>query len=262
MFKSVKKELLLCALCVKYRTMMRMENPIAYVFITLGTFLNLAISIIFFQALYTQVSSIGGWNINQVIVLLGVYNFLGTFAWATYIRGNARVYDHVIDGFFDIFLSKPINIQNFFIYYWNNVYDIISLSVTVAMICYGLHAEDMLSQLPYLFGLMMVSVVLHYSVSSMITALNFWQPSWTYRALFQRLYQLAEYPRTIYTQGVQLLLMITIPTIVMVSVPVEIVFGQLSWHWIVYLIGITIVFTGLSRIAWYKGLQAYSSAGG
>jgi len=260
---NLKKEIALFSISNKLRIMDRMEDAVAFIFISIGLLIRVAVTVIFFQAIYLQVNVIGGWNFDQVVVLMGTFFLIEGIGWATYIRGLNRLPHLIESGDLDSLIIKPINLRTFFIYKnIDLVFNTVQLVAGIGMILYVVFKNNMFLELPYFLFFILCGLIIHYSFTFILATINFFYliPQSTY--LQSEVFELGRFPITIYKGLAKLALSIIIPIAFIFSVPVEIMFGGLSLQILLSTLGITTLFYLISKYFWRAGLRRYESANG
>jgi ABC-2 type transport system permease protein len=260
---NFRKELNLLLASIRVEIMDRLTASWAFIFVMLGVVIRFAVTVIFFQALYTRVPLIGGWDFRQTLVLLGTYNIISIVSWATYVRGLGRLSRLIEYGDLDFFLLKPVNLKRFLSYrYIDALFSLPELAVGIGLVIYGSFGQAVWLNIPAYLFFLAVAFVLHFSVVLFFTTINFYrllhQDIW----LADELFKLGRYPIAIYRGGVKLLLSILVPVAFIYSFPTRILFGQVELVECLVPLGLAVAFYLLSHLFWTRGLDRYESARG
>ncbi|MBL7058736.1 ABC-2 family transporter protein [Patescibacteria group bacterium] len=259
----IKKHLNLIIQSIKIQTMDKLEVALAFTFITLGIILQFTITIIFFKAIYLRSATIGGWDVNQVYILLGTYFIIQYISWSTYIRGFNKISRFIENGELDLYLSKPVNLKFFLSYrYIDPIFIIPQITVAIGLLFYGVSQTNAdINILSYLF-ILACAFIIHFSLIVIISSINFFTIIRQVDHLHNTIFKLGQYPITIYKGFTRLVLSIIIPIAFIYSVPARAMVGDLSVKEILATIGITFIFYFISSLIWNLGLKRYESAHG
>ncbi|MFH1315592.1 MAG: ABC-2 family transporter protein [Candidatus Uhrbacteria bacterium] len=260
---NIRKNISLLCQSAKIEVMERMENAVAFSFVSIGTIVRIAVLIIFFEAIYLQVDEIGGWAIEQVYVLLETFFLIQGLAWASYTRGFNKIARYIENGDLDVYLSKPVNLQAFLSYrFIDLIFTTPQLLVGLGSVFYGMAKSDFLINLPLYFLAMICAIVIHYSVVLIISSSNFFVLNHQIIFLREELLNLGRYPVVIYKGLAQTVLTFVIPVAIIFSFPVRVFFGDVTLVEVFTVILMAIIFFLVSQLVWFQGLNRYESAKG
>lgn len=261
--KNFKKHCFLFWQYFKMRTMDEMEAGWAFVFIFCGVLVSVAVSFLFFKILFLQVSQIGGWNYYQVLVLLGTYQFVNTVSWITYARGYNMLSRMIEFGDLDMHVVRPINLRGMLIYHRAEALkQLPDILFSFGIIIYAiLKDSSQMNILAYLF-FVCLSIILHYSFVSLISSVNFFKIIKQTGYFAFQLNELGKFPITIYKGMTKIALSIMVPVLLVFSIPVQVLYNQLSWQYYLLTFAVVFGFYILSRVVWSAGLKRYESAQG
>ncbi len=257
------KNLKLMSSTAKLEMMDRLSEPFPFTFVLIGVLLRFAVVIIFFKAVYLQVDTLGGWEINQTYILLGTYFFIEAISWASYVRGLNHLPRYIEFGDLDIFMTKPINVKAFISYRKIDViFSIPQIATAIGIIIYGiLNSQQPINILFYLFVLL-CGIIIHFSITSIIYAISFYKIIRQSTYLHTELHELGQYPISIYKGAMKWILSIVVPIAVIYSFPAKAMYNDLALWEFLLVIFITIAFYLFSRVFWNSGIKRYESAKG
>lgn len=261
--KNFSKHRKVFVTALRMRFMDQMEAGWAYFFLIIGTLLQLTINFLFFKILYLQVDAIGGWDYYQALVLLGIFNLVNVISWSTYRRGFNKLRFDIEKGDLDMFLCKPVNLRPFWSYFKISFIETTPLFIlSVFLIIYGaIKSGSEINILMFLF-LFVIGLVIHYSLSSIFASINFFKLIEASNYLMSEVTDLGKFPITIYKGATKLILSILLPILIIFSIPVQALFGQLDYQWMIITIVVAMVFYFIGKFIWKKGLDNYKSAQG
>lgn len=116
-------------------------------------------------------------------------------------------------------------------------------------------------QIAMIFIIIPLGVTTRYSVGVLINTPVFWfERMKNIRQLEYTLFSSARYPRIVFPKALQHLLIFVIPTLLVASLPIEVVLGKASiWWFLVYFI-VSLAFLYIARTVFYFGVKQYNSA--
>lgn len=260
---SFRKHLVLATRAAKIEAMDRMEDYVAFIFISIGTLLRIAITVIFFQAIYGHVNTIGGWAVEEVYVLLGTWFFIDGISWMSYQRGFNRLSRFIERGDLDVLISKPINLKVFLSYRFADVvFTNPYLVVAVGMIVYGASLTSSPINIPLYLLFMVFAFIIHHSFMLMLGCVNFFYIIEAPTYMRQEIMKLGQYPVSIYKGVVKLILSFLIPLAFMFTFPARAFFGNVTLFETIQVFIVAVIFYLLSNAIWKYSLNHYESAQG
>jgi ABC-2 type transport system permease protein len=264
-FKKAKYYWLIFWKFRQLRLMAMMEYRTDFYFWGTVSVLWTLINFLGFGLIVNATGNIGGWDRNDMFVLLSTANILGAFLWS-FVYQNMRAYtEAVFSGDFSAFLTKPIDTQYLMSVKensYNNVFRlIISISALVWTLYQGHYHVTLFNSILYILFLI-CSIIFLYSIWFMIATISFW---------VERLDNINEIlpasdriwyvPRSVYTGVALVLFNILLPLSLMTSIPAEIILGRAVYSWTLYFFFFTICVFLLSRWFFHVSIKKYSSVG-
>ena len=247
----------------KIEIMDRSENILAFSFVALGALINITVTVVFFQAIYMQTSTLGGWEIHEVYLLLGTFFLINNIAWSSYVRGFNHLPKFVENGNLDVLLTKPVNLRTYLGYrYIDIIFGNPQLIAALGLIYYGISQSSMPINIPMYLILLLFAIVIHFSVTSMFYTINFFYILPQSTLLYGQVFKLGRNPITVYKGFFKIFLSIIIPIGFIFSVPAKTMFGNLSLSELLGSIALVVIFYTISRLFWKYGLNNYQSAQG
>ncbi|MBR5662810.1 MAG: ABC-2 family transporter protein [Bacilli bacterium] len=216
-------------------------------------------------ALFDKFNNIKGFNLYEIFICFGVIHFGYAFC-ETFFRGIDRFEDHIIKGSLDRFLVRPKNIllqilvsEVDFVKVFKAlqaliiiVIGIVKLNINLDILKIVTLANMLISSVLIFLGIFIFTASYCFITVDGLEVKNLFTDGGKY---------LAEYPISIYKKGVFIFFTFVIP------------YGFINYYPLLYLIGrtnnilyaisplVTILFTGLSVVVFYKGLKRYTSTG-
>ncbi len=234
-------------------------------FLAVGTnALWFLIAIIFFGAIYLQSPSIGGWSMDETLMLLSVSEIVHLLYKGLLGKGVSRIPDLVRTGRLDHLLLKPVDSQFLVSFYRVDYYSLISLIFPLALffrslerLTISLTVGQIFAALALIFG----SVFILYSVSLFIVSLSFWLTQvYALHALFQEVFSLSNYPESIYSGLLRIAFTFVFPIVIIANYPASFILHKhIGVLWLPVLFAVC-VWGLLARRLWFYGLRHYSGA--
>ena len=149
----------------KIEIMSMMEDKISFLVFAFGIFVRIAVTLIFFQALYLQVDLLAGWSLGQVYILLGTYYLIEIIAAATYLRGYHQLPDMIDNHKLDGFIVKPLNLKKFFIFHRVDfIFTIPQFIMAIGLIIYGYLQAGSSINIIYYIIMVFIGLIIHFSI--------------------------------------------------------------------------------------------------
>lgn len=235
-----------------------------FIVLSVAILMQSFITVAFFGVLYGSITSINGWTYHEVLFLLSTYMIIMNITHALFNRNFSRTSEYVREGKLDLLLTKPVDAQFSMTTRYIGIADLFNMIPSCILLGYALgHLDVAISPftiLVYLAGLL-IGCTIVYGIWFAISILSFWltqvdeiQELWEGISFFM------QYPRSIFTGIVRLLLTFVIPILTIAAFPSEWFLGRLSGWWIVLMAMIALTLVVGTRKLWMLGLRRYSSA--
>lgn len=258
--KNIRIFLLLCELNLKKLFVYRASFFISLVLMSIWVLAyGTLIEVIFYHT-----KTLAGWNKGQVFIVMSFYYFIQNISEIFFKDNFEHFGETVRRGELDFKLLKPVSTR-LLASFWEIRFDhAASIIPTILLFIHGLNNLPTVLSLPHLglgVAMMSISLILYFSILSMIATLTFWiERNDTFNVLIFNISQLSRYPRPIYTAIVGKILTFGLPLALIASIPAEIALSISTPFLVYYFVGITLVFYVASRIMWNVGLRNYTSA--
>jgi viologen exporter family transport system permease protein len=232
---------------------------------TLLRFVNLfvwvAIDLIFFNAVFSNVNNLAGWSYWDAVLLVFSLSLFWDIFWRGTSGGIVNIPDKILNGDIHRFLLKPLNplfhvaisevgiLENSFntpillIYYVSNN----GLPFTIGQI------------LTY-FLMMFLGVGIFTWILILIMSLSFWATNVGYlESIYWELQNIARYPKDIFSGFLGNLFMFILPVFFIASIPVDILRKGVNPDHIGLAILLNLVLGIAANAVWNAGLRAFKS---
>ena len=231
---------------------------IVEMFLVIGT--SIAAVLVMFQ----HTTTMNGWTLPQMIVLLGVYYMIQGGVNLVFSPSFERLMEHVRAGTLDFHLLKPVNVQFLVSTRHLRVVRAADLALGLAVVIFGLvqvgeeigvgHA--LLFVLSLLFGIMLV-----YSLLLGLVTLAFWFVRVeNLLAIFWAFTEAGRFPVDVYPLWLRVSLSTIVPIGIAVTAPANVIAGRMDWIAVAALGAGTVLAVGLASALWRWGLKSYTGA--
>jgi len=257
MLTEVKNQVKISLLSVKYAIMREMLNKTTFITNVLFMILNNASMIVQWVVLFSLKENVGGYTFNQVMLLWGIS--ASTYGFSHFFFANSYKLPELINnGKLDSYLVQPKNV----------LLSVITTDVKTSALGDLIYGYIMV----FIFGLSPLNLILFTlftiiggitltCISIILSSLSFWFSKTDIVADTgnRLMVSFANYPDGIFKGIVKILFYTLIPVGFVNHIPVKILSEfNLGLFWLV--IAVTIMFTILAFIIFYKGLKKYSSS--
>ncbi|MCL4397759.1 ABC-2 family transporter protein [Patescibacteria group bacterium] len=225
---------------------------------------ELTINATFFNIIFLHTSAIGGWNIYQVLILLGFMELtlgLGGVTFYPMMYGFGRM---IRRGELDWKLVKPVDAQFLATIPWLDVSDMASIPSGILVMSYGLlHLgfQNLFLNIGLFVASLFLAMVIMYSAIVLLLSLAFKTTNIDYIHYFYwNIQWLGRYPVTVFKGITHFIFMFVVPIGLIATVPAQTLAGTFNWSYLgiafVYAVGLF----WLSRKVFTRSLRLYSSA--
>jgi ABC-2 type transport system permease protein len=231
---------------------------IVEMFLVIGT--SIAAVLVMFQ----HTTTMNGWTLPQMIVLLGVYYMIQGGVNLVFSPSFERLMEHVRAGTLDFHLLKPVNVQFLVSTRHLRVVRAADLALGLAVVIFGLvqvGAEigvgaALLFVLSLVFGIMLV-----YSLLLGLVTLAFWFVRVeNLLAIFWAFTEAGRFPVDVYPLWLRVSLSTIVPIGIAVTAPANVIAGRMDWIAVAVLGAGTVLAVGLASALWRWGLRSYTGA--
>lgn len=214
--------------------------------------------------IFDRTQELNGWSRPQLLVVMGVFTFVGGVIGFAIEPNMARVMGDVETGTFDHLLTKPVDSQLLASVREFRLWRLTDAVVGAIVLGWGLVELGVPIGFAEVAGFVLTltaGVVAIYCLWLVLTAGAFWFTRMhMIQELFTGLYRAGQYPVSIYPLWLRLSLTYLIPIGFAVTVPSESLTGRLTVTRVVVTVGfVAIVFT-ITRLVWRLGTRRYAGA--
>jgi ABC-2 type transport system permease protein len=214
--------------------------------------------------IFSNTKTLGGWNLGELIVLLGVFHLVNALMNVLIWPNTERFNTSVRDGTFDYTLLQPAGSMFLVTFSRMVIWRIWDLALGAVLIGIGIHMSGHTTTLTFVLSFLLLSVtgsVILYSLWVVMIAATFWFTKFDNNVtILQALLDTGRFPSTVYPTWLRVIITYLVPIAVATTIPVQALRGELDYSQILLYVGISIVcFIVASRI-WKAGVKRYSGA--
>lgn len=215
--------------------------------------------------IYAHTESLGGWNIDQALILFSLTNFSFSIQSFIFMRGVEEfMREKVKNGTLDFDLLKPVNTQ--FMALLRTPW-VDSILLGIIMLSFFIHqlikiwAQISLLNLGlFIISYILCSLIWYFILSSYATLAFYVTRAQQVMYFIEKASDFSQYPTHIFPKSVQWIFFSIVPIALFAYLPASILLGNnslLMWKIIGVLLPISFI---VNKLAWREGLKRYSSA--
>jgi len=214
--------------------------------------------------IFSFTNSLGGWQPDEMLVLVGVYFLIGALISLVIQPGMSQLIDSVRDGTLDFTLTKPEDAQLLVSIQHVAIYSLIDLLLGIGVLVVALArlGEKVgISQAAGFLGMIAAGGVIVYSFWLILASLSFWFVRVeNLLEIFSSMYQAGRWPVSLYPGWLRFALSFIVPVAFATTVPAEALTGRLGSGTLVGALALAVGLLIVSRLLWKVGLRHYSGA--
>ncbi|HEY6201738.1 MAG TPA: ABC-2 family transporter protein [Candidatus Limnocylindria bacterium] len=230
----------------------------------LEMFLVIGTSIAAVLVMFGHTTTINGWTLPQMIVLLGVYYLIQGGVNLVFSPSFERLMEHVRVGTLDFHLLKPVNTQFLVSTRHLKIIRGADLLLGLVVVIVGLAqvgdevgiGQAIMFALSLLFGWTLV-----YSLLLGLVTLSFWFVRVeNLLAIFWAFTEAGRFPVDVYPLWLRVSLSTVVPIGIAVTAPANVIAGRMDWVAVALLGAGTVLTVGIASALWRWGLKSYTGA--
>jgi ABC-2 type transport system permease protein len=230
----------------------------------LEMFLVIGTSIAAVLVMFAHTTTMNGWTLPQMIVLLGVYYLIQGGVSLVFSPSFERVMEHVRVGTLDFHLLKPVNTQFLVSTRHLKVVRAADLVLGLIVVIVGLFqvgeqiglGQALLFSASIFFGWMLV-----YALILGLVTLAFWFVRVeNLLAIFWAFTEAGRFPVDVYPLWLRVSLSTIVPIGIAVTAPANVIAGRMDWIAVAVLGAGTVLAVAVASLLWRWGLRSYTGA--
>lgn len=224
-----------------------------------------AIMLIYFQVIFSNTPSIGGWSYYQTISMYFIARVMFDIDQALTRSGLRMLAKGLVrEGDLDFFLIKPMDSMFMVAIHKPIVYKLIAAFANLVLAIYFANKTGItlhVANYAWFSFLIIIGLILYFCLNLITLVPVFWFIRLSsLKEIIGKLSTAMRYPATVYPTTMKFLFFFVLPILVITYIPARTLFYPPSAVYIGYAIIITVIFFWLSRILWKLGLKKYNSA--
>jgi ABC-2 type transport system permease protein len=245
--------------------MRQMDYRLNFIFMITGKIIRIGLLFLFFKAIFLNVSRIGQWSYNQVLLLFATFHLVDFIISITFQRNLAfHLPQRIQSGELDTRMILPVNLLFFASFEDVDLIDFFSFLPTLGFLGYVLYRLDFAftwTRLLFYMVLVVNALVFLYAVVLIIATISFWTiQSYGLARIFDNLLRVGRYPLDIFEGILRIMFIYILPLVLVAQVPAQALLHSLSPNFVALSFTAAICFLILALKFWRLGLKNYSSA--
>ncbi len=213
---------------------------------------------------FSYTASLGGWQPDEVVALVGVYFLAGGAIKLLIQPSMEQLIESVRDGTLDFTLTKPEDAQILSSIQRVEIWKLTDIGLGLAVIIVALarlgSRVDAMHALQFVAALLAGGVIV-YSFWLILATLAFWLVRVeNILVIFQSMYDAGRWPVGLYPGWLRFALTFIVPVAFAVTVPAQALAGRLGGLTLLGAWGLAAVLFIASRLFWRAGLRRYAGA--
>jgi ABC-2 type transport system permease protein len=231
--------------------------------LTIG--INLISALLGVSLVFSQTSSLGGWNRNDLIALVGIQMLVSGLINIVIMPSMRTLMENVRMGTLDFMLTKPADSQLLASVSTVNVGAVASILVGIGVLVTALvRLGGTIGALDWFrFLVVLISgIVIIYGFLLILSTFTFWLVKLdNILVIFETMFNGAgNWPITIYPGWMRASLTFVVPVAFAITIPAQSLTGRLSGEAVLGTVVLAVVFVVVSRVFWVFGLRHYTGA--
>ena len=214
--------------------------------------------------IFSNVRSLGSWNVYQMVVLIGVFKTIAGMIGLCIAPNMRMIMEDIRDGRLDFALIKPIHVQFYTSVRRLACWRVTDVIIGLAMVCYAcvkMNAHPTLGMVCSFLVMLSAGMVIIYSFWLVLGTCAFWFTRLSnIEMVFWTLFEAGRYPVDIFPYGLRIVLTYVIPLAFLTTYPAEALTGKMQLNWLAVTIVLAAISLFLSSRFWQFGLRHYSGA--
>ena len=213
---------------------------------------------------FAYTDTLGGWQADEVVALVGVYILVGGVIGAVIQPSMEEFIESVREGTLDYVLTKPEDAQLLVSIQEVDIWELIDIVVGFGVLVVALARLDErvgVAQAGSFALMLLAGGAIVYSFWLILATLSFWFVRVeNILVIFQSMYEAGRWPISLYPGWLRFGLTFLVPVAFAVTVPAEALTGRLDGTSLWGALGLAGVLLVVSRLLWRTGIRRYSGA--
>lgn len=250
-------------------TKMKLTRMMAFRFDFFGGFIVdgtlLIVQLLMFQAIYSQVDTIGNWGQGEMLIFVGTFAVINAINMSTFFFGTYDIPRKVLDGEFDHYLTKPMNPLLRLTFENVNPGSSPLIVVSALVVVYGctkLNAPVSALAIVLYILFVLLMTLLWYDVSIILRTVPFFiqSVSGIMQIEDMLLPMSMKLPGIVFEGVFKIIFMLLVPYGLMATIPTQVLTSALTPLGFLYSLAVILCFTAFMLWFWKRGIRNYKSA--
>lgn len=252
-------------LYTKVNAVQQLAHRDSFVMAICAKCIRMATVLIFWQALFALIPSLGGWNRISIFYLAATYLTVESLILMSFYR-NLLYYlpDILRKGEFDSLLTKPVNVLFHISFRRIDIRDFVSMFVVATLWCILIIRYPFSTTFAGFISFALLVACAYFFMASITIICS----SMLFRVIIARgvgrllegVMRIARYPTDSFGGVLSLIVGFILPISLIATWPAQALLGRLSPWLVLYGISVTALIFGFSIWIWNRSLRNYSSA--
>ena len=262
---DIKRQIKMIYMLLKMKIARSMVYRFSFFGVTLVDGSMFFIQLLMFNAIYSQVDSISGWERAQVLFFIGTFSLINALNMTLFFFGIISIPEKIRTGRLDLYIIKPINSLLYLSFENINVGSIPLVFASGGILFYAVsHMQleiTVFKVMGYIF-LVMMMLILYYDIMVLLRTILFFviQASSIEHLEGELITLCMKIPGVLFKGAFKILFYIILPYGIIATIPTQFFAGTLTPIGFVYAIVITFIFSVFTLAFWRLGLKNYKSA--
>lgn len=227
-----------------------------------GKILRTVFFLFFLILLFSRTNIMSGYNLFQILLFYMTFNFIDSFTQMLF-REVYRFRQYIISGNFDMMLVRPINVLFRSLFGWTDILDFVTLGPLILIIGFllykipGINLWGILAYIMLIANSMIIAASFHIFVLGLAVLTTEIDHA---IMIYRDVVGMGKIPVDIYNQPVRSLITFVIPVGVMMTFPVKVLLGLLTFPFVIFSISMSLSLLTISVYFWNYSLKRYTSA--
>jgi ABC-2 type transport system permease protein len=228
------------------------------------SFLELATALLGLAVIFSYTDTLGGWQPDEVLALVGVYFLVGGAIRLIVQPSMERFIESIREGTLDFVLTKPEDAQILVSIQGVEVWELIDIALgfgvlTVALLRLGERVG--VWQAGAFAVMLLAGGAIVYSFWLILATSSFWFVRVeNVLVIFQSMYEAGRWPISLYPGWLRFGLTFLVPVAFATTVPAEALTGRLNGQTLLGALALAAALLVASRLFWRAGIRHYSGA--
>jgi ABC-2 type transport system permease protein len=255
------RNLRIMAACAKLGAMNDMEYRENFFIHLAESCAALATGISVLWVVYSKTDSIGGWNWNEILVVLGLYYFFNGLVNMVFAPSIRQFMNQVWDGTLDFALLKPmdhqfvLSVQKFMIF---QLVDVLTGLVVFVGALASLGTDITLERIAMFTVFLFAGTALLYAFWVALGTIAVWTVKIeNVLLIFYSMFEAGRWPVGIYPDWLRYSLTYVVPIAFAITAPAEAILGRLTWTNALWASCLAIAAATAARAFWNFGVKQH-----